>query len=50
MKEYIEKWESYVAEHYKPEEMTRCQLEELYKIADIMKDMVEYWRIKKEYF
>ena len=48
MKEYIEAWEKYVAENYDPENMTRCKLDELYKIADIMKDMAEYWTKKEE--
>lgn len=48
MEEYFEMWEKYVAENYHPEEMTRCKLDELYKIADVMKDMAEYWKIKME--
>lgn len=48
MEEYIASWEKYVADNYKPEEMNRCKLEELYKIADIMKDMAEYWHHKEE--
>lgn len=48
MNEYMESWEKYVADNYKPEEMTRYKLEELYKIADIMKDMAEYRHIKEE--
>ena len=48
MEEYFKAWEQYVAENYAPEEMSRCKLDELYKIADIMKDMAEYWKIKME--
>lgn len=48
MEEYLKRWEDYVASHYVPEEMTRCKLDELYKISDIMKDMSEYWRNKSE--
>jgi len=48
MEEYIKEWEEYVAKNYSPEEMTRCKLDELYKIADIMKDMAEYWKTKME--
>jgi len=48
MDEILKAWEKYVAENYKPEEMTRCKLDELYKIADIMKDMAEYWTYKEQ--
>lgn len=48
MEEYVKEWEAYVAEHYRPEEMNRCKLEELSKISDIMKDMAEYWTRKEE--
>lgn len=48
MEEYFKDWEEYVAQNYDPKEMTRCKLEELYKIADIMKDMSEYWKNKIE--
>lgn len=48
MEDYIKEWEEYVASNYNPKEMTRCKLDELYKISDIMKDMAEYWKIKME--
>lgn len=46
MHEYMMKWENYVAEHYNPETMSREELRELGEIADIMKDMAEYWTAK----
>ena len=48
MTEYMKMWEEYVAKHYKPEELTHTKLEELSKISDIMKDMAQYWKIKRE--
>lgn len=48
MEEYLKEWEEYVAENYSPSEMSHCKLDELFKIADIMKDMAEYRRIKME--
>lgn len=47
MEDYLAKWEEYVAENYSPDNMTHCKLDELYKIADIMKDMAEYWNHKQ---
>lgn len=43
MSEYLEEWERYVIDHYRPEDMnSRGKLDELYRIADIMKDLAEY--------
>lgn len=44
MNEYLEEWERYVINNYRPDEMNRCKLDELYRIADIMKDLAEYSR------
>lgn len=47
MLEYMKEWEEYLANTYKPANMTREDLRELYEIADIMKDMSEYWTNKQ---
>lgn len=48
MEEYLKQWEEYVSTNYNPNEINRCKLEELHKIADIMKDMAEYWSHKMD--